>query len=147
MRDISLKVPLASLALGRDPEGHHMDDAMVQSLSQLSADAGEILAASPRSVSLITGPSGVSIGDELCNDEGIVYAEINLADCVEPKQFHDVSGGYNRFDIFQLTVNRGAQRPVRFADLTNPEDPTARADGILSKGSDPSDSSDHPGER
>lgn len=125
----------------------YMDDTMVRNLSQLSADAGEILAASPRSVSLITGPSGVSIGDELCDDEGIVYAEINLADCVEPKQFHDVSGGYNRFDIFQLTVNRTAQRPVRFDDPANPEDPSARADGILSQESDPSESSGHSGER
>lgn len=26
--------------------------------------------------------------------------------CVEPKQFHDVVGYYNRFDIFDLSVNR-----------------------------------------
>jgi hypothetical protein len=34
--------------------------------------------------------------------------------CVEPKQFHDVVGYYNRFDVFHLTVDRTRQRPVAF---------------------------------
>jgi hypothetical protein len=33
---------------------------------------------------------------------------------VEPKQFHDVVGYYNRFDIFKLTVDRSANRPITF---------------------------------
>jgi aliphatic nitrilase len=60
----------------------------------------------------------VAVSDELREDEGIVYADIDLTDCIEPKQFHDISGGYNRFDIFQLTVNRDSQRPVRFTEDT-----------------------------
>jgi aliphatic nitrilase len=95
----------------------YLDSTMFNELAGLSPDAGAILEASPRSVSLITAPNGVSVSDELCNDEGIVYAEIDLADCAEPKQFHDISGGYNRFDVFQLTVNRTKQTPVRFEDL------------------------------
>ena len=43
-----------------------------------------------------------------------MYAEIDLALCVEPKQFHDVVGGYNRFDIFKLTVNRERLQPIGF---------------------------------
>ena len=43
-----------------------------------------------------------------------MYAEIDVTQCIPPKQFQDVSGGYNRFDIFQLTVNRSANRPVTF---------------------------------
>lgn len=91
-----------------------MDKAMFELLSGLHPNAAAILDASPRSVSLVTGPDGRKIGDQLCHDEGILYAEINIADCVAPKQFHDVSGGYNRFDVFHLTVNRAANRPVEF---------------------------------
>ena len=47
-------------------------------------------------------------------EEGILYTTIDLSLCVEPKQLHDIVGGYNRFDIFKLTVNREAQRPISF---------------------------------
>src|SRR5262249_51741175 len=33
-----------------------------------------------------------------------------------PKQFHDVVGYYNRFDVFHLTVDRSENRPIRFTD-------------------------------
>lgn len=91
-----------------------MDKAMFDFLAELDSNAGKILEASPRSVSLITGPSGTPVSEERCDEEGILYAELDLSECVEPKQFHDVSGGYNRFDIFQLTVNRTPNRPIQF---------------------------------
>jgi nitrilase len=56
------------------------------------------------------------MGDVLQDDEGIAYAEIDLNRCVEPKQFHDVVGYYNRFDIFDLSVNRTRLTPARFHD-------------------------------
>jgi len=31
---------------------------------------------------------------------------------VIPKQYHDVVGGYQRFDIFELSVNRNPQTPI-----------------------------------
>lgn len=109
----------------------YMDQAMFQELSALGTDAGEILEASPRSISVVTGPSGTPVSSELCDDEGIVYADIELDDCIEPKQFHDVSGGYNRFDVFQLTVNRDSQRAVRFVEdsaaNSEPDEPIATA--------------------
>ena len=66
----------------------------------------------------MTGPDGVAIGEVFCEDEGILYANIDIAACVEPKQIHDISGGYNRFDIFHLTVDRKANRPVTFRGST-----------------------------
>ncbi|MDA1017851.1 MAG: carbon-nitrogen hydrolase family protein [Planctomycetota bacterium] len=93
----------------------YMDHAMFRFLGDLDPDAARILEGSPRSVSLVTGPSGQTISDELRDEEGILYADIDLSACVEPKQFHDVSGGYNRFDIFDLRVNRRANRPITFA--------------------------------
>jgi len=98
-----------------------MDNAMFEFLAELDSNAGKILEASPRSVSLITGPSGTPVSEERCDEEGILYAELDLSECVEPKQFHDVSGGYNRFDIFQLTVNRTPNRPIQFASTSKRE--------------------------
>ena len=91
-----------------------LDQAMLESLSDLHPDAARILEGSPRSVSLVTGPSGQIVSDVISDEEGMLYADIDIAQCVAPKQIHDISGGYNRFDIFQLTVDRSANRPVTF---------------------------------
>jgi aliphatic nitrilase len=75
-----------------------------------------ILEQSPGGISLVLDPTGTPVGDALCRDEGILYADIDLVQSVEPKQFHDVVGSYNRFDIFALTVNRSARLPATFVD-------------------------------
>ena len=36
--------------------------------------------------------------------------------CIEPKQFHDVVGYYNRFDVFDLKVNRKRLTPIAFVE-------------------------------
>jgi nitrilase len=60
----------------------------------------------PRSaLSGIFGPDGRPVSEPLIDDEGIVYAEIDLGRCIQPKQMHDIIGHYNRFDIFQLHVD------------------------------------------
>jgi aliphatic nitrilase len=82
----------------------------------LGREALRILEQSPRGVSVVLDPTGTPLGDALSRDEGILYAEIDLAQSVEPKQFHDVVGSYNRFDIFTLSVNRSARRPATFID-------------------------------
>jgi hypothetical protein len=43
---------------------------------------------------------------ELCEKEGIGYAECDVNKCVEAKQLHDVVGGYQRYDIFDLKITR-----------------------------------------
>ena len=92
----------------------YMDKAMRELLGGLDTEAGRILDGSPRGASMILAPTGGPIGKTMREDEGILYADIDLAACVEPKQFHDVVGYYNRFDIFKLTVNRSANRPISF---------------------------------
>ncbi len=64
----------------------------------------------------ILGPDGRVIGAPLIDDEGIVYAEIDLGRCIQPRQMHDITGHYNRFDVFDLRVNRRTQQPARFED-------------------------------
>jgi aliphatic nitrilase len=73
----------------------------------------------------IFGPDGRLIGDGLIDDEGIVYADIDLNACIQPKQMHDIVGHYNRFDVFSLQVNQTPQRPVHFItdDGTQPGSP------------------------
>ncbi|QDU97496.1 carbon-nitrogen hydrolase family protein [Lignipirellula cremea] len=93
-----------------------MDEPMHQLLCKLHPDAAKILEASPRSVSLATGPSGQTLGEPLQDNEGLLYVDVDVSQCVEPKQFHDISGGYNRFDVFQLTVDRSANRPIAFVN-------------------------------
>ena len=65
---------------------------------------------------MIIGPTGEVISDVLADHEGIVYAEIDIARCIEPKQFHDVVGYYNRFDIFRLDVDRTPRNPAAFIE-------------------------------
>ena len=60
----------------------------------------------PAGVSMVIGPSGEVISDTLCESEGLLYQDIDISQCVEPKQFHDVVGYYNRFDVFDLKVTR-----------------------------------------
>jgi predicted amidohydrolase len=103
-----------------------MDQAMFEELARLHPEARAILEASPRGISVVTGPGGTPVSRECCSEEDVVYAEIDPADCVEPKQFHDISGGYNRFDVFRLTVDRTPLRPVRFT--SHPES-AAEVDG------------------
>lgn len=63
----------------------------------------------------IFGPDGRPVTDPLIDDEGIVYAEIDLARCIQPKQMHDIIGHYNRFDVFRLLVDDRPQQPITFS--------------------------------
>ena len=58
----------------------------------------------------------LAVGDTLREEEGIAYATFDLADCIEPKQFHDIVGYYNRFDVFTLSVDRHRIVPIVFSD-------------------------------
>lgn len=52
---------------------------------------------------------------ELLQDtEGILYTDMDFEDCIEGKQYHDVVGGYQRLDVFDLRVNRARRDPVTF---------------------------------
>lgn len=92
-----------------------VDRSFRERLMHFDRMAMETLEAAPRAVSMIIDPSGEVISDVLAADEGIVYAEIDIERCVEPKQFHDVVGYYNRFDIFHLEVDRTPRDPATFS--------------------------------
>lgn len=94
----------------------YLDDAMRRELSGLGREVADIVERTPRGISVVTGPSGEPVSGILQDSEGILYHEIDINQCVEPKQFHDVVGYYNRFDIFDLKVNRKRLKPATFVD-------------------------------
>lgn len=92
------------------------DRTLKDAIGAVDKDALDVVDRSPRSVSMILDPAGEPIGAPLSDQEGIVYAEIDTSLSVEPKQFHDVVGYYNRFDVFDLRVDRSQRDPARFAE-------------------------------
>ena len=96
-----------------------LDQSALDALRGVGSEALEVLEQAPRGVSMVIGPSGEVIGDILCEAEGLLYQDIDIAQCVEPKQFHDVVGYYNRFDIFDLKVTRQRSVPIRFSDTAS----------------------------
>lgn len=77
-------------------------------------NAEELLTRKNSAFSGIIGPNGAVIGEPLIDEEGIVYADIDLSKCIQPKQMHDILGHYNRFDIFDLRVNTAPRKNITF---------------------------------
>ncbi|MGY8635402.1 carbon-nitrogen hydrolase family protein [Bradyrhizobium sp. 14AA] len=65
----------------------------------------KMLVGTPNAFSGIFGPDGRLISEPLIDKEGIVYAEVDYERSIEPKQFQDIIGHYNRFDIFELRLH------------------------------------------
>jgi predicted amidohydrolase len=72
----------------------------------------EMMTHKPNAMSAVFGPDGMIIGTPLIDDEGIVYAEIDLDLPIELKQMHDIVGHYNRFDVLSLHLNRSPIQPL-----------------------------------
>jgi nitrilase len=109
--------------------GEDAIEAVVQGASQPDVVA-ETLRAMPRAATFFLDPTGAPLqsfifaegSDEskqvshLQNEEGILYADMDLDACIEGKQYHDVVGGYQRPDVFDLNVDRSRKDPVHFTD-------------------------------
>ena len=83
-------------------------------MSEGNPKARELLARHNSAFSGVIGPDGRTVSEPLIDDEGIVYADIDLGRCIQPRQMHDITGHYNRFDIFDLRVNRRPLQAVNF---------------------------------
>ena len=89
-----------------------ISEEIIEAMQGIRPDARELLERRSSAYSGIVGPDGRAVGDELIDDEGIAYAEIDLNRCIQPKQMHDIVGHYNRFDVFTLTVDATERRPL-----------------------------------
>ena len=106
-----------------------MDTAMRSFLVARDSAIAPVIDRTPRAASFFVDPTGETLGDMLQDAEGIAYADLDLNRCVEPKQFHDVVGYYNRFDIFELSVNRTRLTPAKFSDEVRDASSPQPADG------------------
>jgi nitrilase len=67
-----------------------------------------------RGGSTIISPLGEVLAGPLYNQEGILFAEVNLGEIVQSKYDFDVVGHYARPDVFQLIINEEKQDSVKF---------------------------------
>ena len=110
--------------------------ATVVSYVEEPESVAEVLRQSSQAPSMFLTPSGATLPgftiDEqtgqqstrglLKDEENILYADMDLAQCIEGKQYHDVVGGYQRFDVFDLKVNRTRNVPVQFTETKPPSE-------------------------
>ena len=68
--------------------------------------AAETVDSLTQGASLILDPTGQQVGSIVQGEEGIAYGDCDLNECVEPKQFHDVVGYYQRYDVFDVKIDR-----------------------------------------
>lgn len=95
-----------------------MSDEIIDMLATTEEER-KMLSGKPNAFSGIIDPNGQIISEPLGDEEGIVYGEIDLERCIEPKQFQDIIGNYNRFDIFQLHVDRRSRSPLNLQGSDN----------------------------
>jgi aliphatic nitrilase len=93
-----------------------VSEEIITAMEPLNPRARELLTRRNSAFSGFLGPDGRVIGQPLIDDEGITYADIDLGRCIQPRQMHDITGHYNRFDVFDLRVNRRPLQPARFDD-------------------------------
>lgn len=96
----------------------------------ISPEMVELLAETPAQRELIAAGGGYSRifapdGNSLCEplgpeEEGIVYADIDLGAIALAKCFADPVGHYARPDVTQLLLNRAAAPPVQFTESQVP---------------------------
>ena len=70
--------------------------------------------------SIIGANSMIVAGPMSGREEGLLFADIDLEDCVKAKLVHDYSGHYNRPDIFTLTLNTSVPKIFQSAGMGEP---------------------------
>ncbi|TGP39913.1 carbon-nitrogen hydrolase family protein [bacterium M00.F.Ca.ET.228.01.1.1] len=102
-----------------------LSDEIIERIAGDDPHARALLEREHSAFSGIFSPDGRLLTEPLIDREGIVYAEIDLSRCIQPKQMHDIVGHYNRFDIFNLTVDKRVQAPMQItgqaADIASSE--------------------------
>lgn len=93
-----------------------VSEEIIAAMEPLNPKARELLTRKNSAFSGFLGPDGRVIGQPLIDAEGIAYADIDLGRCIQPRQMHDITGHYNRFDVFDLRVNRRPLQAARFDD-------------------------------
>jgi len=99
-----------------------LDEDAIEKLSLGDTKIESVIRNAPKPASLIVGPTGELIGEPVVGMEGVVEAEIDLSQSIILKQVHDVVGYYNRFDIYQLKVNKRPHNPLIIEEVDASDD-------------------------
>lgn len=67
-------------------------------------------------ISGIFGPMGTYVSEPLRGKKGIVYGDCDLNITLPLRVIHEITGHYNSFDVFQLSVDRRTRRPVKYIE-------------------------------
>jgi nitrilase len=70
--------------------------------------------------SVIVSPLGEVLTGPLRDEEGILFADLDLADLARARMDFDAVGHYARPDIFQLLVDESSRTPVSFHNARSP---------------------------
>jgi aliphatic nitrilase len=108
-----------------------VDDETIAKLELSAADEEVIRGPEFCGGSVIVSPDSRIIAGPLGNEEGILYADLDLEIGVKMKLRHDFAGHYNRPDIFQVRIN--AAVPKMFGVGIEPP-PDGQPAGWLSAG-------------
>ena len=88
--------------------------------------------ASCRSYSSITDPLGNTLV-ELTDEDGIIYADIDISEMITAKQFHDIIGHYTRMDVVSLNLCQDEDQPIHYATKIKKDPSHAETDLDLIK--------------
>ncbi|RDV03269.1 carbon-nitrogen hydrolase family protein [Undibacter mobilis] len=102
-----------------------VSEEIITAMESVTPQARKLLQRKSSAFSGIIGPDGRVVGNSLIDDEGIVYADIDLNRCIQPKQMHDIVGHYNRFDVFNFSVNGRPLAPMTWAGERPTNEPEA----------------------
>ncbi|GAA5056447.1 nitrilase/aliphatic nitrilase [Thermocatellispora tengchongensis] len=94
-----------------------LDQEAIDAVAQGDAHIEQQLRATP-AVSIIVGPRGEIIAGPPKTSEGMVTATIDLHEEIVLKRAHDIVGTYNRFDIFDLRVDKRRRPAITMTETT-----------------------------
>jgi len=97
-----------------------IDDA---TLDLLGVDREDESVISRGGHSSIVGPDGMFLAGPVDDEETILTADVDFRDIVEKKVIQDLTGHYNRFDLFKLVVSPSEGSGLEW------QDPAASGDG------------------
>lgn len=99
-----------------------LDEQGFEVLSMGDKDIRELLDKLTYGGSMIVAPSGAYCSDVIKdNKEGIVYAECDLSAEIPLKGIHDISGNYQRCDVYHFGINKEILEPAHIINTPEPE--------------------------
>lgn len=78
----------------------------IAAIAAIDSNAARDIDGAPSPITSVFGPDGRPVVEPLVGTEGTLMATVSLGDSISAKQIHDVSGGYQRFDVFGFEVDR-----------------------------------------